>query len=196
MEFFYESAGAALLISAIVLALFFIKSLVEVSKRSGEEARKAERLICALYAEIKANAEDLAGFLAHSPPKERVMQNVRERGARPHMTSVCHRIVYESHLTELADLPRPVILTVVDFYCQIDRLAALIEDVEGPHYERLSAEERVQLVEDLWKTVERSVKLGHDVMHGLEVHAPLELTRDALKPSQGGAMRPAAITAT
>lgn len=176
-----------MMIAAVVLVLFFIKSVVEVSRRSSEEARKAERLICALYAEIKANTEDLAGFIAQSPSKPRIMQAVRERGARPHMTSVCHRIVYESHLTELAELPRPVILTVVDFYCQIERLSALIDDVEGHSYDRLSEDERVQLVEDLWNTVERSVKLGHDVMHGLEVHAPLELTRDALKPSTRGA---------
>lgn len=185
MEFFYESAGAAVLTAAIVLALFFIKSIVEVFRSRSEEARKAERLICALYAEIKANTEDLASFIAHASSRERIKQSVRNGtgDARPHMTTACHRIVYESHLTELADLPRQVILSVVEFYCQIDRLSALMEDIESTTYDRLSGDDRVQLVEDFWSTAERSVRLGHDVMHGLEVHAPLELTREALRPS-------------
>jgi hypothetical protein len=29
--------------------------------------------------------------------------------------------------------------------------------------------------------VERGVTLGRDVLHGLEIHAPLELTREALR---------------
>ena len=183
MEIFYERAGWAALLAASILAAYFIKHLVEALGRRREEARKAERLICALYAEIAANTQDLEEFLAVSPPVERVRQAIRENGAlRPHITSACHRIVYESHIGELADLPRPVILKVVAFYCQIERLVALIDGFERPSFERISDEGRGQVVEELWRTVERGVRLGHQVMHGLEVHAPLELTRDALKP--------------
>lgn len=184
MEFFYESAGLAALISACVFALYFVKHLIEGANSRRNETRKAERLICALYAEIKANTQDLEEFIAQAPPVERAKQAVRENAAlRPHITNACHRIVYESHLTELAELPRPVILKVVDFYCQIERLVALIDGFDRPSYERISDEGRAQVMEELWKTVERGVKLGHEVMHGLEVHAPLELTRDALKPA-------------
>jgi hypothetical protein len=184
MEFFYESAGLAALIAAGVFTLYFIKHAIEASSRRRDAARKAERLICALYAEIKANTQDLEEFIAQSPPVERAKQAVRESAAfRPHMTNTCHRIVYESHLGDLADLPRAVILHVVDFYCQIERVDALIDGFDQPSYERISDEGRAQVIAELWRTVERGVKLGHQVMHGLEVHAPLELTRDALKPA-------------
>jgi len=184
MEFFYESAGLAALIAAGVLGLYFLKHVFEASNRRSEAERRAERLICALYAEIKANTQDLEDFLAQSPPMERVKQAVRENGSfRPHMTNACHRIVYESHLNDLSDLPRPVILNVVDFYCQIERLTALIDGLEQPSYERISEEGRAQVIAELWRTVERGVKIGHQVMHGLEVHAPLEVTRDALRPA-------------
>ena len=184
MEVFYERAGLAALLAAMVFSLYFIKHLVEALAGRRQQARKAERLICALYAEIAANTQDLEEFVAASPPIERVKQAVRENAAlRPHITSACHRIVYESHITELADLPRPVILKVVAFYCQIERLVALIDGFERASFERISDEGRGQVVEELWRTVERGVRLGHQVMHGLEVHAPLELTRDALKPA-------------
>jgi very-short-patch-repair endonuclease len=184
MEVFYERAGLAALLAATVFAAYFFKHLVEALGRRRQEASKAERLICALYAEIAANTQDLEEFLSTSPPLERVKQAVRENAAlRPHITSVCHRIVYESHLTELADLPRPVILKVVAFYCQIERLVALIDGFERPSFEQISDERRGQVVEELWRTVKRGVRLGHEVLHGLEVHAPLELTRDALKPA-------------
>jgi hypothetical protein len=184
MEFFYESAAVAALVSAGVFALYFIKHLIESGNARRNEASKAERLICALYAEIKANTLDLEEFVSQSPPAERVKQAVRENAAlRPHITSACHRIVYESHITELAHLPRPVILKVVDFYCQIDRLLAMIDGFDRPSYERISDEGRAQVVDELWRTVERGVKLGHEVMHGLEVHAPLDLTRGTLKPA-------------
>ena len=57
----------------------------------------------------------------------------------------------------------------------------MIDGFERPSFERISDEGRSQVVEELWRTVERGVRLGHEVLHGLEVHAPLELTRDALK---------------
>jgi hypothetical protein len=184
MEVFYERTGLAALLAAIVFAAYFIKHLIAALGRRRSEARKAERLICALYAEIAANTQDLEEFLSVSPPIERVKQAVRENAAlRPHITSACHRIVYESHIGELADLPRPVILKVVAFYCQIERLVALIDGFERPSYERISDDGRGQVIEELWRTVERGVRLGHEVMHGLEVHAPLELTKDALKPA-------------
>jgi hypothetical protein len=184
MEFFYEAVAVAALVAAGVFALYFIKHSLEAAGRRREAKRKAERLICALYAEIKANTQDLEAFIAHSPPMDRVKQAVRESGTfRPHMTNACHRMVYESYLPELADLPRPVILTVVEFYSQIERLIALIDGFDAPSYERISAEGREQVIEELWRTVERGVKLGNQVLHGLEVHAPLELTRDALKPA-------------
>lgn len=182
MDFFYESAGIAALLAAAVFAAYFVKHVASSLSRRREEARKAERLICALYAEIKANTQDLEEFIALSPPLERAKQAVRSNAAlRPHITSACHRIVYESHLHELAELPRPVILKVVAFYCQIGRLVALISGFDRLSYERISDEGRAQVIEELWRTVERGVKLGHEVLHGLEVHAPLELTRDALK---------------
>jgi hypothetical protein len=184
MDFIYERAGIAALIAATVFALYFIKHLVEALARRREAARKAERVICALYAEIRANTQDLEDFIALSPPAERVKQALRESpGMRPHITSACHRIVYESHLADLADLPRPVILKVVDFYCQIERLVSLIDGFDSPSYDRISDEGRAQVVDELWRTVERGVGLGNQVLHGLEVHAPLELTRDAFKAS-------------
>jgi hypothetical protein len=161
-----------------------VKHLIEALSERRERARTAERLICALYAEIAANVRDFEEFVSVSPPLERVKQAVQDNAAlRPHVTSACHRIVYESHLGELAALPRPVILTVVAFYCQIERLVALIDGFERPSYERISPEGRAQIVEELWHTVERGVRLGHQVLHGLEVHAPLQLMKDALKPA-------------
>ncbi len=184
MDFFYQSAALAAFVAAAVFALYFIKHVIAALNRRRDQKRKAERLICALYAEIKANTQDLEEFIAHSPPVDRVKQAVRDDPAlRPHLTSACHRIVYESHLTELADLPRPVILNVVDFYCQIERLVALIDGFDRPSYDRISDDGRSQVIDELWRTVERGVKIGRQVMHGLEVHAPLELTLDALKPA-------------
>jgi hypothetical protein len=183
MEVFYERAGLAALIAAIVFAAYFLTHLIEALSKRRERAREAERLICALYAEIAANVRDLEEFVSVSPPLERVKQAVQDNAAlRPHITSACHRIVYESHIGELADLPRPVILTVVSFYCQIERLVALIDGFDRASYERISPEGRGQVVEELWHTVERGVRLGHQVLHGLEVHAPLPLMKDALKP--------------
>jgi hypothetical protein len=178
-----EGAVLAPLLAAGVFAAYFVKHVTEALARRKTTALKAERLICALYAEIKANADDLARFVAASPPLERVKQAVRDNPSfRPHFTNAPHRTVYGSHITELASLPRQVILNVVAFYCQLDRLSELTYGLERPSFESISPEGREQVMAELWQAVERGLVLGREVMHGLEIHAPLELTRGALKP--------------
>lgn len=177
-----EGAFLAPLLAAGVFAAYFVKHVIESLARRAASGLKAERLICALYAEIKANADDLAEFLAASPPLERVRQAVRDNPAfRPHFTNAPHRTVYGAHVTELASLPRSVILGVVAFYCQLDRLSELTYGLERPSFDAISPEGREAVMSELWRAVERGVALGRDVQHSLEIHAPLELTRAALK---------------
>lgn len=169
-------------IAAVVLAAYFIKHLIEAIGRRRQRREDAERLICALYAEIKANTEDLNDFLQNSPPVERVKQKVAEDARfRPHVTNAAHTLVYETHLAELSSLPRAVILKVVAFYAQVERLTVLIDGIDRQSFEGISGEGRAQVVAEIWAAVERGVALGRDVLHGLEIHAPLQLTREALR---------------
>ncbi len=171
-----EGAVLAPLLAAGVFAAYFVKHVIEALARRRASALKAECLIYALYAEIKANADDLAEFLSASPPLDRVKQAVRDNPAfRPHVTNAPHRTVYGSHVTELASLPRAVILGVVAFYCQLDRLSELTYGLERPSFDAISPEGREAVIAELWRTVERGVTLGREVRHSLEIHAPLEL---------------------
>ncbi len=180
-----EGALIAPMLAVVVFALYFVKHVIEALARRENEARKAERLICALYAEIKANTDDLSNFIANSPSLERVKQAVRDNPEfRPHITNAPHRIVYGSHLTELASLPRAVILQVVAFYCHLDRLSELIYGLERPSFDKISDEGRAEVIGELWQAVEHGAAMGREVLHALEVHAPLHLINDAIRPGR------------
>ncbi len=177
-----DPAVMAANIAALVFAAYFIKHLAETVSRRRRRQQEAERLICALYAEIKANTEDLSEFLQASPPVERAKQVVAaDPQFRPHITNAAHTLVYTTNLAGLASLPRAVILKVVAFYCQVERLTVLIQGMDRKSFEGISPEGRAQVVEEIWLSVERGVTLGREVLHGLEIHAPLELTREALR---------------
>jgi hypothetical protein len=175
-------SGTAANIAVLVFAAYFVKHLIEAFSRRRQGEQEAERLICALYAEIKANTEDLSEFLQSSPAVERVKQAVAaDSSFRPHITNGAHTLVYNTYLAELASLPRPVILKVVGFYAQVERLTVLIEGMDRASYEGISPEGRGMVVEEIWRAVERGATLGREVLHGLEIHAPLDLTREALR---------------
>ncbi len=185
-----EGALIAPLLAVVVFALYFVKHVIEALARRENEARKAERLICALYAEIKANTDDLSDFIANSPSLERAKQAVRDNPEfRPHITNAPHRLVYSSHMGELASLPRAVILQVVAFYCHLDRLSELIHGLERPSFDKISNEGRAEVIGELWRAVEHGAALGREVLHALEVHAPLDLVNDAIRPGRPVAQR-------
>jgi hypothetical protein len=82
MEFFYEAVAVAALVAAGVFALYFIKHTLEAAGRRREAKRKAERLICALYAEIKARTSRSSSpirrrWTASSRPSARAAPSVR-----------------------------------------------------------------------------------------------------------------------
>lgn len=170
-------------LAAVTFFLYFLKALVEALGDWRQERRRAERLVCALYAEIQANVEDLQEFLDQSPALDRVKQAVRENSSlQPHFTGTEHTLVYERHLGELANLPRTVIFKVVAFYSQLERITTIIDSLELSSFENISGEGRAQVMDELWRSMERGVKLGKEVMHGLEINAPLELVNTAIKP--------------
>lgn len=189
-----ESALLAPLLAVAVFALYFVKHVMEALARRSAQAAKSKSLICALYAEIKANTEDLYGFLDAAPSIERVRQAAHDNPEfRPHITIMPHKLVYGSHLAELSCLPRAVIGKLVAFYCQLDRLSELVYGLERVSFERISAEARAQVIEELWRELQNGAAMGRDLLHALELHAPLGLLKGAIEAGKVPLGRRAAV---
>jgi hypothetical protein len=175
--------GFAGLLAAGTYFLFFIKHSVEAVSGWRNEQRRAERLICALYAEIDANVKDLEEYLDRSPSLARVKQAVvSDPDFQPHFTGTVHTLVYVTHLSELASLPRAVIFKVVAFYTQMERISTILDSIDRASFRTISSAGRAQVIEELWHGMASGVRLGKEVLHGLEISAPLDLVNGALEP--------------
>jgi hypothetical protein len=182
-DFLGSSAGLtfAILLVAATFILYFFKHLTESFERRRSASARAERLVGALYAEIRANLEGLGDFVDHNPTAMRMKQAVRDDPlTKPHFRFIAHTLVYESHLSDLSALPHAVVLKVVAFYSQLERFQGVVEGFEDIGFANLPAEQRAHLVDELWRNIERSEKLGRDALHALEVHVPLLVMRKAL----------------
>ncbi len=185
--------GFAGLLAAGTFFLFFIKYIIEAARGWREEQRHAERLICALYAEIDANVQDLEEFLDRSPPLARVKQAVEsDANFQPHFTGTEHTLVYQTHLSELASLPRAVIFKVVAFYTQMERIRTILASLERQSFRTISGTGRAQVIEELWHAMGTGVRLGREVLHGLEISAPLDLVNGAIEPRRRSPLAEAA----
>ncbi len=176
-----QTAALAALLAAGTFLLYFLKHLLDAVRAWHDEQRRAERLICALYAEIDANLHDLQGFLDESAGLERGLGETAERVAGQ-FGRVGHSLVYETHLTELASLPRAVIYKVVSFYSHQERLGAALDRLDA--LGDAPAERRIAALQHARRIAGDGVRFGRDVLHGLEVNAPLDLVKAALKGPQ------------
>lgn len=182
-DFLGSSAGLtfAILLVAATFILYFFKHLTESFERRRTASARAERIVGALYAEIRANLEGLGDFMEYNPPAVRLTQAVRDNpSTKPHFRFVAHTLVYESHLSDLSTLPHAVVLKIVAFYSQLERVQGVVEGLDDMSFANLPAEQRAHLVDELWRNIERSTKLGRDALHALEVHVPLLVMRKAL----------------
>jgi len=177
-----QTVALAAVLAAGTFLLYFLKHLLDAVRAWHDEQRRSERLVCALYAEIEANLRDLQAFLDDSASLERT---VYEGGApRPRQLSrLGHDLVYDTHLGELASLPRAVIYKVVSFYAHQARLAAALERVEAMSEAEL--DEQRGALRQARQIAEEGVSYGKEVLHGLEVNAPMDLVNSALRRPAG-----------
>lgn len=170
-------AGQTLALAAVLATgtflLYFLKHVLEAVRAWHDDQRRSERLICALYAEIEANVQDFQAFLDDSTRWERPVANSAGDGAGT-PGGIGHDPVYQTHLTELASLPRAVIHKVVSFYALQQRLAGTLETLP-----RADSQQRIAAVKQARRIAQEGVTFGKEVLYGLEVNAPLGLVTSA-----------------
>ncbi|MFP4536982.1 MAG: hypothetical protein ACLFPA_01635 [Dichotomicrobium sp.] len=170
-----QTVALAAVLAAGTFLLYFLKHVLEAVRAWHDDQRRAERLICALYAEIEANVQDFQGFLDDSTLWARTAPDSSEAGGgRP--GGIGHDLVYQTHLAELASLPRAVIHKVVSFYALQQRLAATLETLACADSEQRSA-----AVKHARRIAQEGVTFGKEVLYRLEMNAPLGLVNSALQ---------------
>ena len=180
-----QTVALAAVLAAGTFLLFFLKHALDAVRAWHDAQRRAERLVCALYAEIEANVHDMQAFLDDSLGWERA---IRERNvqASSHYGRIGHDLVYATHLAELASLPRAVIYKVVSFYSQRERLAAVLDRLETISYAGADDEQQIAAVNQARQIAQEAVSFGKEVLYGLEVNAPIELVNSALRRQPAG----------
>jgi len=180
-----QTVALAAVLAAGTFLLYFLKQALDAVRGWHDTQRRAERLVCALYAEIEANVHDLQAFLDDSSGWERI---VRESNAPAsgHPGRIGHDMVYVTHLGELASLPRAVIYKVVSFYSQRERLAAALDRIEVMSREGAEPDQQIAAIKQARQIAQDAVSFGKEVLYGLEVHAPMELVNSALSKRTGG----------
>ncbi len=180
-----QTVALAAVLAAGTFLLYFLKHALDAVRGWHDSQRRAERLVCALYAEIEANVQDMQAFQDDSQGWERA---IRETNAQVfnHFGRIGHDLVYVTHLSELASLPRAVIYKVVAFYSQRERLVAVLDRLETISHAGIEADLQIAAVKQARHIAQDAVKFGKEVLYGLEVHAPMDLVDSALrKPSSG-----------
>lgn len=179
-----QTVAMAAVLAAGTFLLYFLKQVLDAVRGWHDEQRRADRLICALYAEIEANVHDLRAFLDSSAAWERAVADGAGLAAgKP--GRIGHNMVYETHLAELASLPRTVIYKVVSFYTHQERLAAALERLDSLIRAGADSEERAAAAKRARTIAQEGMSFGNDVLHGLEVNAPLDLVKSALRARPG-----------
>lgn len=186
-----QTVALAAVLAAGTFLLFFLKHALDAVRGWHDSQRRAERLVCALYAEIEANVHDMQAFLDDSPGWERA---IRESNAQTssHFGRIGHDLVYATHLAELASLPRAVIYKVVSFYSQRERLAAVLDRLEAISHAEADQEQQIAAIKQARQIAQEAVTFGKEVLYGLEVHAPMELVNSALSKRTSGVRAEAA----
>jgi hypothetical protein len=182
-------AGQTMALAAVLAAgtflLYFLKHALDAVRAWYESQRRAERLVCALYAEIEANLHDLQAFLDDSVGWERSIGEGKAPAAG-YPGQIGHDLVYETNLSELSSLPRAVIYKIVSFYSQRERLSSVLDRLETMGREQAESEQQITAIRQARGIARETVTFGKEVLYGLEVHAPMELVNSALRKQPGG----------
>jgi len=185
-----QTVALAAVLAAGTFLLYFLKHVLDAARAWHDEQRRAERLICALYAEIEANVHDLQAFLDDSRGWERTIRE-SNAAASGMPGRIGHDMVYQTHLVELASLPRAVIYKVVSFYSHRERLTALLARLDDMMEAGAEREQQIAVVQQARQIAQEGVAFGKEVLYGLEVNAPIDLVNAALR-RQSGSLRPEA----
>ncbi len=180
-----QTVALAAVLAAGTFLLFFLKHTLDAVRGWLDAQRRAERLICALYAEIEANVRDLQAFLDDSRGWERAIRESNAQ-ASSHIDRIGHDLVYETHLGELASLPRAVIYKVVSFYSQRERLGAALDRIDAIARDGAERDQQIAAAKQARQIAQEAVTFGKEVLYGLEVHAPMELVNSALRNQPPG----------
>jgi len=176
-----QTVALAAVLAAGTFLLYFLKHVLDAVRAWHDEQRRAERLVCALYAEIEANVQDFEAFLDDSHAWERAIRETNAQSAFHAAGQIGHDLVYATHLSELASLPRAVIHKVVAFYSQRERLSAVLDRLETMSHAGAGHDQQIAAVKQARRTAQEAVTFGNEVLHGLEVNAPMELVNSALR---------------
>ncbi|RIA56518.1 hypothetical protein [Dichotomicrobium thermohalophilum] len=180
-----QTVALAAILAAGTFLLYFLKHALDALRTWHDAQRRAERLVCALYAEIEANVHDMQAFLDDSLGWERAIRE-NNTNTSSHFGRIGHDLVYSTHLSELASLPRAVIYKVVAFYSHRERLAAMLDRLEAINHAGADQEQQIASLKQAREIAQEAVTFGKEVLYGLEVHAPMELVNAALrKPATG-----------
>ncbi len=180
-----QTVALAAVLAAGTFLLYFLKHALDAVRGWHDSQRRAERLVCALYAEIEANVQDMQAFQDDSQGWERA---IREPNAQIFncFGRIGHDLVYVTHLSELASLPRAVIYKVVAFYSQRERLVAVLDRLETISHAGIEADLQIAAVKQARHIAQDAATFGKEVLYGLEVHAPMDLVDSALRKQPGG----------
>jgi hypothetical protein len=180
-----QTVALAAVLAAVTFLLYFLKHALDAVRAWYESQRQAERLICALYAEIESNLRDMQAFLDDSEGWERAIGE-GNASAVGYTSQIGHDLFYETSLRELSSLPRAVIYKIVSFYSQRERLSCVLDRLEAMGREEAASEPQITTLRQAREIAREAVTFGHDVLYGLEVHAPMELVNAALRPQPDG----------
>ena len=181
-----QTVALAAVLAAGTFLLYFLKHALDAVRAWYESQRQAERLICALYAEIEANLRDMQAFLDGSKGWERAIGEGNAPAAG-YTSQISHDLFYEgTSLRELSSLPRAVIVQdrLVLQPARAPFLRSRPAGGDGPRGSRQRPQ--ITTLRQAREIAREAVTFGHDVLYGLEVHAPMELVNAALRQQPDG----------
>ncbi len=155
----------ALLTIAAGATLWVLKEIFQGVLRLRRARLLQDNLVRALYAEIDFNTRDMEAFLEKSPSTIDLSKVIKaDPDLVPHITDARHTEIYRNRIRELHTITDRTLRGAVEFYGLLEKIRVQIEGVNLPSYRTLSDEGRVQAVDVIRQTAQRSLDVGRDLL--------------------------------
>ncbi|OED48703.1 hypothetical protein AB838_09270 [Rhodobacteraceae bacterium (ex Bugula neritina AB1)] len=145
--------------------LWFGKRLYDERKNKRQAEKDKQNLIRALYAEIDFNTRDMEIFLEKSIPQEDLRKILQDKPALiPHITDARHTQIYQARITEVHNIADGALHSLVEFYALLEKIRVQVDGVNLPSYKTLTTDGRVNAVEVIRRTAEKSRARGVELL--------------------------------
>ena len=134
----------------VTLALFVCGYFIRWGLDAWEKRGQRRKYFISIFTEIKLNVIALDEAIKVLPPQAAIAAFLAKNNTnRPHMISNYISKIYESHSSQLTELPDTITRNIIEFYGMLDFIDEFVKSFERKSFETISADGREKSVEAL-----------------------------------------------